>query len=353
MSFLAILWWSSLAIGAAALAWMGGLILARLLRERSDSRRAADQARVRGLFLEIMHGDAEAELQLKPYQARARLMAEALMEVLSLVRGAEREKLTECLARLGVADQLRLRLDRGSKAGRIAAAEALSAFPDVATVEDLRSALARSRDGDFRVAVLTALLDMDAAPPLRTMLTDMAARGVQGSLLYEPAIRRAAAAAPTEALDVFTLSQAPSATQAVLAEALGASGDYRAVEPLARTAAAPELELRIASVRALGLLGHPAGEAAVTRALSDPAWEVRSAACEAAGRIGLVQAAPLLLQALSDPAWWVRFRAGEALALLGESGIAGLRLAVRADQDAVRRAASLALAERGLTEGAA
>jgi HEAT repeats len=349
---LALLWWSSLVFGAAALVWMTGLILARLLRERIDQKRAADQARVRALFLEIMAGDADAAQRLTPYAKRARLMAETLVEVLGLVRGAERGRLTGGLANLGVAEHLRLRLNRGGKAGRIAAAEALAAFPDVATVDALRASLGRSRDGDFRVAVLTALLDMQDAPPLQDMLIDLANRDLQDSLLYEPVIRRAAAESPLEALQVFLLSETPSATRAVLADALGASGDYRAVEPLCRTAAAPELELRIASVRALGLLGHPAAEGAVTSAFSDPAWEVRSAACESAGRIGLVRASPLLIQALGDPAWWVRFRAGEALAALGEKGVSSLRMAVGIDQDVVRRAASLALAERGMAEAA-
>lgn len=338
---------------AAALVWMTGLVLARLLREGSDSKRAGDEAQIRRLFLAILSGDVGAETQLKPYQMRARLMAEALVEVLGLVRGAQQDRLIESLARLGLPARLRLRLDRGSKAGRIAAAEALAAFPDVATVDALRSALVRSRDGDFRVAVLTALLDMDAAPPLQDMLTDIARRGLQDSLLYEPVIRRAAKATPTEALDVFILAFAPSPTRAMLAEALGASGDYRAVEPLVRTAADSDLELRIASVRALGLLAHPAGEAAVTAALTDAAWQVRSAACEAVGRIRLVQAAPRLRQALGDPVWWVRFRAGEALAILGDPGVAILRTAIEDEHDVVRRAASLALAERGLMRAAA
>lgn len=353
MSFLGLLWWSSLLFGAAALAWMTGLILARLLRERSDGRRSADQARVREIFLEIMGGEAKAEQQLNPYAGHARLMAEALAELLGLVRGAERERLIDSLVKLDVPERLRRRLNRGGKAGRIAAAEALAAFGDVATVDALRAALRQSKDGNFRVAVLTALLDMEAAPLLQDMLADIADRDLQESLLYEPIIRRAVAASPQEALDVFTMSGASAATRAMLADALGASGDYRALEPLSRTAAASELVLRIASVRALGLLGHPAAEEAITAALSDTAWEVRSAACEAAGRIGLVRAAPMLIQALADKAWWVRFRAGEALAILGDKGIASLRMAVAVDQDVVRRAASLALAERGLTETAA
>ncbi|MFN3538096.1 MAG: HEAT repeat domain-containing protein [Brevundimonas sp.] len=352
MTILAFLWWSSLALCLAALGWMMGLIVARLLRERRDGGRGADQQRVRVCFLEIMAGDAEAELRLKPYSRRARLMAEALLEMLGMVRGAERERLIECLARLGVHDRLRTRLHRGSEAGRVAAAEALSAFADVATVEALRDALKRSRSRGFRVAVLTALLDMDAAPPLESLLTEITAQGLQDSLLYAPVIRRAAVASPLEALDVFILGRVTVDALAVLADALGASGDYRAIEPLMKAAAAPQLELRIASVRALGLLGHPSAEPAVTRAFSDPAWEVRSAACEAAGRIGLVQATPLLIEALADPAWWVRFRSGEALGAMGDKGVASLRLAVTLDQGVVRRAASLALAERGLAETA-
>lgn len=350
MSLLGLLWGSSLVMALAAVAWMIGLIIARLFRERRDARRAADQQRVRTAFLDILGGDIEALISLKPYRRRARLMAEAVLDVLGLIRGAERERLIDVLAGMGVPDRLRARLDRGSKTGRIASAEALSAFPETATVDALRSALQRSRDGDLRVAILISLLDLDSAPPLNALLGTIAAGAVQDSLLYEPVIRRAAEAAPAEALDAFRLSTAPAVTRALLADALGASGDYRAIEPLARSASAPELELRIASIRALGVLGHPAAAPAIMIALQDEMWEVRSAACEAAGRIGLIEAAPLLVQALADPAWWVRFRAGEALTMLGDRGVASLRIAAGSDQDLMRRAASLVLAERGLLE---
>lgn len=47
MSLLGLLWAGSLVMGLAAVAWMFGLIIARLFRERGDARRAADQARDR------------------------------------------------------------------------------------------------------------------------------------------------------------------------------------------------------------------------------------------------------------------------------------------------------------------
>ena len=346
MNLLTFLWWSSLALGAAALAWMVQLIGARLLRARRDCRLAADQARVRRLFLEVMEGHVEAARQLSGPSRRVRLTAEALLDIAGLVRGHERERLVAVLSGLGLEERLRRRLRRGSRAGRIAAAEALSIFPNPANAAALRQALAAARDPEFRVAALHALLALGEAPPLWDLLTDLTRRGLQDSLLHESVVRSLVTAKPDEALAVFTDPEASTVMKTIVADALGRSGDYRAVPLLAASATEGDLELRIAAVRALGALAHPAGEAAVIAAMTDPAWELRAAAAEACGRIGLVTCAPLLVQALADEAWWVRFRAGEALAALGDKGVASLRVAAGARQDVVRRAASLALAER-------
>jgi hypothetical protein len=177
VSLLSLLWWSSLAFGAGALVWMFTLIAARLVRERVERARAADQDEVRSLFLEIMDGGADAPSRLQPYGHRARLIAEALMEVIGLIRGAERDRLIAGLVGLGADERLRRRLTHGGRAGRIAAAEALSAFPGPNSAAALRAALAASRDADFRVAALNALLDLGGAPALADMVRDMQRQG--------------------------------------------------------------------------------------------------------------------------------------------------------------------------------
>jgi hypothetical protein len=349
VTLLGFLWWSSLALGAAALTWMIWLILARLVRARRDARLGLDQARMRRLFLEIMEGHVDAARQLKAPTRRARLTAEAVLDIAGLVRGHERERLVAALSGLGVEERLRRRLGRGSKAGRIAAVEALAVFPAPANAAAIRAALSRARDPEFRVAALNALLALDEAPPLWDLLADVASRGLQDSLLYESVVRTLVARSPDQALAVFTHPDASPVMRTIVADALGRAGDYRAVPTLMAAADGAELELRIACVRALGVLAHPAAEPALLSGLSDAAWEVRAAAAEAVGRIGLVTAAPRLVQALADPVWWVRFRSGEALNALGDKGVASLRLAAGVDQDVVRRAASLALAERGVS----
>ncbi|MES2035526.1 MAG: HEAT repeat domain-containing protein [Pseudomonadota bacterium] len=348
MGLLLALWWSSLLFAAGALLWMCGLILARVMRGRTDRARLADREAVMSAYLAIMTGAGDATGRLRPYQRRARLLAETLLELLGLVRGAERDLLIAGLEGLHIDDRFRDRLSQGSRTGRLAAAEALEAFPG----EDTRRALQRlyrtARDPELRIAAVRALIEIGAAPSIDTVLRNLEHHDQTESPLHGPILRRLVADAPDAALAAFDRTDFSPAACAVLADALGASGDYRAVALLTPRASVPNPIVRAAAVRALGMLGHPAAKAALLPAFEDREWEVRAEACEAAGRIADGLYAPCLERRLADEEWWVRFRAAEALAALGVAGIERLRAASRSEVDVVQRAASMALAERGL-----
>lgn len=343
-----LIWTASLAMAACAFAWMTVLIVGRVRREGVERRREEDRARIQQAFLDIMNGSGDAIGRLMSVRQRARVMAEALLEVMALVRGAERERLISALAAFRVDEVFQRRLFRGSTAGRIAAAEALSIFSGEAGAAALRRALGRARDAELRVGLMRSLAEVGAPPALREVLGDLEGRRASDSLLYLPLIRRLAAEDPMAALRVFGDSAVTGEARVILAEALGGSGDYRVLRPLCLAARAPDVELRIAAVRGLAALGHPAADETVLRGMEDPVWMVRAASCEAAGRIGLRSAGPLLAVRLEDPVWWVRFRAGEALAALGEWGQDQLRAVALSGGDLSRRAASMVLAERGL-----
>lgn len=348
MSPLLLIWSTSLALAGCALVWMIGLIIGRLLRERGEAGRDRDRRVIQNAFLDIMAGSGDAIGRLRKVQGRARLMAETLLEVVSLVRGGERERLISALAAFKVDHVFRRRLFRGSFAGRIAAAEALAIFPGDGSIATLRQALAAARGVELRVGLMKSLIELGASPSLAEVLADLAGRRGSESLLYLPLIARLVADDPMSALRAFGDSALAIEPRVILAEALGASGDYRALEPLCLATRAPDVELRIACTRALGMLGHPGAEKAVLARLDDGVWMVRSAASEAAGRIGLRSAIPQLAHQLRDEIWWVRFRAGEALAILGDVGRERLRLVAATGDDLSRRAASMVLAERGL-----
>ena len=348
MEGLLLLWWTSIGLVVAALVWISALVVGRLFREEKDARRARARDRACDAFMDVMNGSGDALGRLGGVDHRARVMGEAVLELLAMVRGVERERLLEALRSIKMDQRFRRRLFRGGLGGRMVAAESLAHFPGPETVEALNAALARTRHGNLRVALMRSLIELDAAPPLAEVLQDVHRSRGSESLLYLPLMRRLVNGDTRAALRAFGDPATPPKARVILAEALGASGDFRALRPLCIAATAPDIELRIASMRGLAAMGHPAAEPRIMAALRDPVWMVRSAACEAAGRIGLKSAVPLLIIQLSDPVWWVRFRAGEALTALGSTGLQGLQAAAAGEGDLPRRAASLALAERGL-----
>ena len=350
MTFLALLWWGSLALALAALVWMMGLVFARLGRERKSRARDLDRRRLREVCLAIVRGAGEAAVGLRPFQHRARLMAEGLLEFEAIVRGTERDRLIAAYDLVAADMRFRERLFVGSMAGRLAAAEALALFPSDETERALNRVLERPRDWELSAAAVRALVHLDRPPPLGRLLDDLEARDLTDSLVYLPVVRRLAALSPDEAMSRLDSSETLPAARILLADAVAATGDYRALAPLQRATQADSPNVRMAAIRGLGLLAHPASIPTLTDALSDPDWEVRAAACEAVARTGAIAGVAELVDRLNDPVWWVRFQAAEALTQLGSGGVTALMTASDVSDDRPRRAASLALAEKGLTK---
>ena len=349
MTVLGLLWWSSLLLAAIALAWMIGLIVAKLLRDARDSQRRVDRQTLSAAYLAIMAGVADASTRLEPYQHRNRLLAETLLEVLGLVRGGERERLITTLVEAGVDDRFRARLSRGSRTGRLAVVEALSAFPSDETRRALRALYGKSRNAELRIATVRTLIAIGDPPRAQDLLTGLVGRAEEDSLLYTPVLRQLAIDAPDDALSAMAVPTLSVAARAVLLDALGGCGDYRALPVLSAMAGAPDTILRVAAVRALGTMGHPSTTKTIAAAFGDDAWDVRAEAAVAASKIGAVGLLPFLVAGLQDPVWWVRFRAADTLGRMGGTGLQALKLAATSPVEVARRSASLALAERGLT----
>lgn len=349
MNVLGLLWWSSLLLAAIALAWMVGLIVAKIFRDARDGQRRIDRHMLSTAYLAIMAGVVDAATQLEPYQHRNRLLAETLLEVLALVRGGEREGLIATLIEAGIDDRFRARLTRGSRTGRLAVVEALSAFPSNETRAALRSLYGTTRDAELRIATVRTLIAIGDPPRAQDLLAGLVGRAEEDSLLYAPVLRQLAINAPDDALSAMAVPALSVTARAVLLDALGLCGDYRALPVLSAMADAPETILRLAAVRALGAMGHPSTAPTIAQAFGDDAWDVRAEAAVAAGKIGGTGLVPFLVAALQDPVWWVRFRAADTLGRIGHGGLQALRLASNSPVEVARRSASLALAEQGLT----
>jgi hypothetical protein len=135
-----------------------------------------------------------------------------------------------------------------------------------------------------------------------------------------------------------------------LAEALGLSGDPRAVRPLIRLVAGGDESQRIRACRALGRLGDESASGVLVKALSDPSAAVRAQAARALAELGDERSVYALVQLLGDRSWWVRARAGEALRALGAPGVAALRWCARTHADPYARERALEALAHALAE---
>lgn len=347
MSSLTLIWVIALVLIGAALAWMSGLILARLVKETRAADRTADRKLIIQALSGLLRGQAEAGDILPPFVRRPQVLAEAVLDFQGLIRGADQERAMGALRNLGLIPVLEARIIHGSRDERLTSVEALAALGGEEVKAALRRAI-RSKDPNVRMAAIKGLADA-GAPPTPSRLLDYVGTGeLTPSRVYSEVMRQAVAAAPADGLLALQRHDLSSLMRAVLLDALGRSGAYEAVPALALAAEDPAPDVRTAAVRGLGRLQHPSAASTLAAALVDEAWTVRSAGAEAVGAAGLVRLAPQVAALLDDPEWWVRFRAGDALGKLGKAGRGQLDAAA-ADgaRPVAQRAAERALAEIG------
>ncbi|MGA0605374.1 HEAT repeat domain-containing protein [Phenylobacterium sp. VNQ135] len=345
MSTLLLIWLVAIAMMVAAIAWMAGLILQRMLQARTRERRLAERRAVEMTLLSVMQGRADAALALRQFRGKPRLLAETLLDFLGVVRGRDRDVVIEALEAIGVPGALRARLTRGSWAGRLAAAEALAAFPGPET----QAALWRMAEAtpEARLTALEALARAGGAVSVDQLL-DAAAQGdLRASGRFAEFLREQVALDAPAAVQALARGDLRPELRVLVIEALGASGDYGAIAALAGAAGDADAAVRAAAVHALGRLQHPAGQAPIATALDDANGDVRAAAAEAAGEARLPKLADALYGRLFDDAWRVRFQAAASLGKLGPAGLERLRRAAALADPRAQRAAALTLAELG------
>lgn len=347
MSSLTLIWATALVLIGAALTWMTGLIVARLMKESRASDRSTDRKLIIQALSGLLRGQTEAADALSPFVRKPEVLAEAIVDFQGLIRGVDQERAMGALRALGLIQALEERIVHGSRDERLTSVEALAALGGDEVKAALRRAI-RSKDPNVRMAAIKGLADAGAPPTPSRLLDYVGAGELTPSRVYAEVMRQAVASSPADGLLALRRQDLSPLMRAVLLDALGRSGAYQAVPALAAAAADADPDVRTAAVRGLGRLQHPSAADTLAGALADPAWPVRSAGAEAIGAAGLVRLAPAIAALLDDPEWWVRFRAGDALGRLGKAGRALLEAAASDDARPVaQRAAERALAEGG------
>ncbi|HSX56712.1 MAG TPA: HEAT repeat domain-containing protein [Sphingomonas sp.] len=344
MSALLLIWTVSLVLASAAVLVMGTLVILRLISSWRHERHLAARRRLAPLLLEGGEIAPEALRRIPDH-----VVTDLSLDLIQLVRGAEREAFIANATRLGVPARLARRLRSGSPRDRATALQGIAQFDG----PDARAALHRAlddRNRDIRLAAAQALAAK--GEPLDPQ--DLVRRlelGVNQSSRVTISLFQAIAETRPDEIKALVLQPDQNLDVRIAAiEALAATGDYSLVPVIAELALAVEdgSEELPRYLHALGKLEHPSGARAVLAGLSSGSMAARAAAARAAGRIAIPDSIERLTQLLNDREWWVRFRAAEALIAIGEPGVDRLRYAAASGYGPAREAASTMLAERGL-----
>lgn len=344
MSALLLIWTLSLVLASAAVLVMAVLVVLRLVTTWQHGRHLAAR---RGLAPLLLGGGEIAPEALR--RIPDHVVTDLSLDLIQLVRGAERDAFIANATRLGVPARLARRMRSGSPRNRAIALQGIAQFDH----PEARAALHRAlddRNRDIRLAAAQALAAKGEPLDPQDLVRRLELGINQSSRITISLFQAIAETRPDEIKALVLQPEQNLDVRIAAIEALAATGDYSLVPVIAELAlaAADGSEELPRYLHALGKLGHPSGSRAVLAGLSSESMAARAAAARAAGRIAITDSAGRLAELLNDREWWVRFRAAEALIEIGEPGIAKLRDAATGGYGPARDAAATMLAERGL-----
>lgn len=319
MTLYGFIWWLAIYLALLSCSLMGLLILRRAAMALLGARRRRLEKVLLARLLDYLAAeDPDPEPRLAHSRGEAALLLEIVEHLLRSLHGEGRARLHAVLRTLGgEAEQIR-RLRHGVEWERTAAARRLRHFDTPEVVAALRRAL-DDPGPDVRAAAARSLLKLDAVDSVLPLFEKLVIRAAVAPKALRDIFRRLGSRFLGEMVAV--LREGPEKAQVIAIDALGHSGDLRAVAPLMDALRDGGKEIAASSFRALAFLGDPRAAPAVERGLEDPAWEVRCQAAFCAGRIGAVELKERLAKLLDDPVWWVRYRSAEALYEFGGEGI--------------------------------
>ena len=358
MFLLELIWLATWVLAGTAMLIFAVLVIRRALDERAAKHNDAVRRIIQQILFRYMiddHLTNQSDLDnLLSFRRRDKpVLRKLAIDLFHLVRGKERERLTQLLKRISFRGECIKDLRKGSTRQRQLAAAALQMFADEKSRKALLKAL-NDRDQETRIAAADSLLIIEALPDLDVLKEKLEYSIVARSRDVRTLFRDIARRSPAYLIALAGQKNLSLTEKLLIADAMVDACDYEVLPVLIGYAQQPDADLRSAALRALAALQHPAAADVVRQGLLDMNWQVRAVAAKAAGRIGLQECLSGLNFLIDDRNWWVRFRAAEALFKLGNDGIAVLQ--VRATYTGCggfgrgARMAALILDENGLRE---
>jgi HEAT repeat protein len=278
------------------------------------------------------------------------LLAILMIDYLSVLRGAERERLAGLAEESGLVSKCFSRLRARNRWRKARAAENLGYFGGPEAVAPLTGLLSHPDETVRAVAgrALARIGTPDAAEALARTLNDPSELTRMRMAENLERIGPLATGPLVEALE----SGDPRA-RVLAARILGNLRAAEAAPALCRAMLGGALtDVKAQAALALGRIGNPEDVPALQEAAEDQDWPVRAQIANALGMIGDLSTIPTLQKLTVDREWWVRLNASRALANIGPGGERALAEILEGDDHVARERAAATLEERGIVRRA-
>ncbi len=346
MALVFVLWAIALTMIMLAMSAMILLIVARVARDRADVHRAGLKGQLQTMLLGVVARENIGAPVVAQLRAHPAIVATLLLEIGSVIRGADRDHLFDVLQTNGVFAVIRDAATAGHNASRLHCLEAVALFPSAGAAQVLRD-LCHDPDLTIRFAAADGLVGRGDVGSVPAMISNLLSQGVVPTGRALEVIGRLARQNPQAALREASRPDLSITALAAILHAVGAAGDYSLIDDLSTWATHPEGGVRAAAIDALGLMRHPVAQPMISDALDDPIWQVRAAAIRATGLGGLETEVEILAKRLVDPLWSLRFAAARALAQMEGTGLVRIQdVAARNTDPRMRDLARAIIAER-------
>jgi HEAT repeat protein len=320
-----------------------GVKVARSVRERRTKSRL--QRLESALDSSLATGEIHPDL-LRLDDRDTDLLAILMIDYLSVLRGAERERLAGLAEESGLVKKYFSMLLARNRWRKARAAENLGYFGGPEAVGPLTGLLSHP-DETVRAVAARALARIgtpDAAEALARTLNDPSELTRLRMAENLERIGPLATGPLVEALESGDPKAQTFATRIL--------GNLRAAEArpaLCRAMLGGALtDIRAQSALTLGRIGNPEDIPALQEAAEDEDWPVRAQIANALGMIGDLSTLPTLQKLAVDREWWVRLNASRALANIGPAGERALAEILEGDEPFARDRAAATLEERGI-----
>lgn len=273
---------------------------------------------------------------------------DALIDMRNAITGDEVATLRQIVNRHGLIERQVKRLDSGLLLGRrLRSAVALAEIGDETAAEALMRHL-DDREPEIRIQSARGLGRIRWTPAIDQIVSRFSGEIPWVRARFSDTLVGYGTRATAPLLAYVRINHRFETNGPTLAlRTIGQIQDDQAVVPLLEILdQSSDLEIRVATIEALGEIANPEAGPALTGLLGSPEWQLRAKAATALGGLGDAGATPGLLGSMRDLNWWVRRSAAAALAGLPD-GIEALYGALEDEDRFASDAAAEALADAG------